>query len=376
MQQGNPLGGYSVVACQDCGFCFADEIPDQAMMDAYYQDMSKYEHQGNGWRDSDYDQARFEHVFSIIHPFLPGLHARVLEIGCANGGLLALFKQHGFADLTGIDPSPACASAARDLHGIRVLPANLSNMPLMGQQFDFIVLAGVLEHVRDLGTALANIRDLLAPSGKLYIGVPDASRYAAGEDAPFQEFNAEHINFFGPQSLVNLLNTKGFVLQHSEQRVMNVGHRTSTAVVHAIFNRATGNAPIPGMIPDEETSAGLKEYITASQCVDSQINSIIDSIVASGQPIIVWGTGAHTLRLLASSRLQEAKISVFVDSNPIYLGKNLNGVPIVAPHDLRDRTETIMISSRAYQEEIAHYICKDLNLNNPLIRLYDFTCCI
>jgi len=36
----------------------------------------------------------------------------------------------------------------------------------------------------------------------VFITVPDASRYAAGDDAPFQEFSLEHINYFGPQSLV------------------------------------------------------------------------------------------------------------------------------------------------------------------------------
>jgi len=43
-----------------------------------------------------------------------------------------------------------------------------------------------------------------------YIEVPDASIYYKGEDAPFQEFSPEHINFFGPDSLRNLMITNGF----------------------------------------------------------------------------------------------------------------------------------------------------------------------
>jgi predicted SAM-dependent methyltransferase len=43
-----------------------------------------------------------------------------------------------------------------------------------------------------------HIYDILAPTGKIYIAVPDASQYINGEDAPFQEFSIEHINFFGP----------------------------------------------------------------------------------------------------------------------------------------------------------------------------------
>ncbi|MCX6996564.1 MAG: class I SAM-dependent methyltransferase [Kiritimatiellaeota bacterium] len=332
--------------------------------------MSKYEHQESKGRDSHDDCARFQHVCSIIQPFLRDPTSRILEIGCANGGLLALLIQHGFTDLLGVDPSPASASVARKLHNIRVLTATLSNMPLAGQLFDFIILAGVLEHVRDLDPVVIRLRNLLAPLGQLYISVPDASRYAAGEDAPFQEFSIEHINFFGPKSLENLFHARGFTLQYYAQELMRVGHRTSTSVIHTIFQKATPAASQPVLVRDEATALGLAAYIEASQQVDAQIQEIMKTLATSRQPIIVWGTGAHTLRLLATSRLKDAVITAFVDSNPIYQSKGLNGIRIIAPSDLRGRTEPILISSRAYQEDIARQVRDDLKLPNRLIRLY------
>ncbi len=373
MSDGNLLNGFAVVSCQDCGFCFADEIPSQAVFDAYYEKMSKYEHQERSGNLSEYDRARFQQVFSIVQPFLWKPQCKILEIGCANGGLLALLKQNGFTNLLGVDPSPVSASIARDLHDIRVLTANLSNMHLAGHLFDFIILVGVLEHVQDLGPALGRLHKLLTATGQLYIAVPDASRYADGEDAPFQEFSIEHINFFGPKSLGNLLMSKGFTLQHCEQNLMPVGYRTSTPVIHAIFQKQEADTPIPAVVRDDETAVGLAAYIAASQQVDTRIRSTVDALAISGQPIIVWGTGAHTLRLLATSRLKEANIAVFVDSNPRYQGKVLNGVCIIAPDALRGRTEPILISSRPYQEEIATNIRDILKLDNQVIRLYNLT---
>lgn len=370
MSKGSLLSGYAVVTCKDCGFCFADEIPGQVVFDAYYENMSKYEHQERSGHESEYDRAKFQQVFANIRPFLREPQCRVLEIGCANGVLLALLKQNGFSNLLGVDPSPVSASIARDLHDIRVVTANLSNMPLAGQLFDFIILAGVLEHVQELRPALVRLNNLLAPAGYLYIAVPDASRYTDGEDAPFQEFSTEHINYFGPKSLENLLMTQGFTLQHCEQKLLRVGHRTKTAVIHAIFQKAPTDTLLPSTVPDYETAAGLAAYIAASQQVDAHIRSTIDALATSRQPIIVWGTGAHTSRLLASSRLKEAVVTALVDSNPIYQGKQLHGIRILAPIDLRGHTEPILISSRAYQEDIARQVRDDLKLPNRLIRLY------
>jgi len=42
----------------------------------------------------------------------------------------------------------------------------------------------------------------------------------------------------------------------------------------------------------------------------------------------------------------------------------------LAPIDLRGHTEPILISSRAYQEDIARQVRDDLKLPNRLIRLY------
>jgi len=110
--------------------------------------------------------------------------------------------------------------------------------------------------------------------------------------------------------------------------------------------------------------------MSKSQEVENRIRHTIDSLVESASPIIVWGVGTHTLHLLASSRLPQANICAFVDSNPRYQGKQLNGLPIIAPADLQERPETILISSRVFQSVIEKQIRDDLKLDNKVIKLY------
>lgn len=368
MSSGSLLTGYDVVTCADCGFCFADGIPKQEVFDEYYAKMSKYEHQDSGGHESTYDLMRFWQMAKFIEPLLPGSDTRILEVGCATGGLLALLKNHGFTHVMGIDPSPSCAATAERLYRIHVTPAKISAIPFAAGTADFIVLAGVLEHIRNLASSLDELVRLLSPTGQLYICVPDASRFAQGEDAPFQEFSVEHINFFGPASLMNLMHSRGLLELACRQEMMEVNFRTTTPVIHIAFQASTVQTPL---VVDSETASGLHAYVAQSQKEDSRIHQIISAIAANGESVLVWGTGMHTLRLMQTSQLKNTKIVAFIDSNPHYQGKNINDIPIIAPSHVCDHTEPIVISSRVYQEEIAHEICEDLKLPNRLIRLYD-----
>jgi SAM-dependent methyltransferase len=367
---GGLLEGYDVVACTRCGFCFADHVPEQAAFDRYYEEMSKYEYNDQGGQESPYDLAKFQEITAFIQPCFRSRDARILEVGCATGRLLGLVKEAGYPNVLGVDPSPACAQAATALYGVPAITGTLTRMEVAPASRDFLILSGVLEHVRDLDVALRRLSEVLAEGGQLHIVVPDASRYADGEDAPFQEFSVEHINFFGPDSLTNLLGGYGFRHIVSEQRKITVNYRTATPVILVVFERFSGNHPSSTRSPDWRTPAGLERYIAKSTAADQQIQTSISLLADDQTPVMVWGTGAHTLRLLQTSRLGEARITAFIDSNARYQDKQLRGVPILAPDAVRGRSEPILISSRVYQHELANRIRNEMGLSNQLILLY------
>ncbi len=62
--------------------------------------------------------------------------------------------------------------------------------------------------------------------------------------------------------------------------------------------------------------------------------------------MIVWGVGTHTLRLLATGGLDPSKIVEFVDSNPKYQSRDLRGIPVISPAELKDQQSPILISSQ------------------------------
>ncbi len=370
MSEGSLLGGYNVVTCESCGFCFADRLPDQHSFDCYYRDMSKYEQPAGPVEPSSYDLERFRSTVKKVQSFSPRTDVRILEIGCATGLLLSLLKDAGYSNVAGVDPSPVCAEVARRQYRVPVQCASLSDDLAASASVDLLLLVGVLEHIRDLRAALVKLSAMLAPGGRVFITVPDASRYASGEDAPFQEFSVEHINFFGPASLANLMAVHGFRPVFCEQAQQRQNVRTVTPVVHAAFELLPPDGPRPQWTADLEAAEGLKKYIAQSRHDNDAIQPALNKLVASQQPVIIWGAGAHTLRLLATSRLAQANLVAIVDSNPRYQGKSVNGVPILPPDAIRQTPGTILISSRPFQQNIQRQIQESMRLSNEVLALY------
>ncbi|MFL5619255.1 MAG: methyltransferase domain-containing protein [Gemmatimonadaceae bacterium] len=362
--------GYDVVVCRECGAGFADDIPDQSAFDRYYRELSKYEYHQRDGAESDFDRRRLAIIADIVAPFISRPDARILDVGCATGRLLALLRDKGFPNVHGLDPSPSCAAAAGRLYDIPVRTTTLSHLHESGESFDVVILVGVLEHINDLDTALREVHDVLSPQGIVYAEVPDALTFADWPNAPFQDFSTEHINFFSPVSLGNLMARHGFATLFSEQNAREQSYRTTMSNVSAVFQKQAGTPK--ALTFDEGTENGLRRYVGSCQAVEQRLNQRIADLAESARAVVVWGVGTHTGRLMQTSRLHEANIVAFVESNVRYQGRTLHGVPIIAPDALRGRPEPILISSRVFQHEIAQQIREELGLHNEIITLYEF----
>lgn len=359
------MDGYDVVVCGECGAGFADYIPPQAVFDAYYRDLSKYE---DGRIDAGPQpvEQRLLDTGTVIESFIPSKDARVLEVGCASGGLLKAIMDRGFHNLLGVDPSPGCVCAAREFYGIPAIAATLFTVPEPEIPYDFLILTGVLEHIPDLHGALAQFHRLLRPNGRVYLEVPDASRYDPSLDAPFQEFSIEHINFFSPTSLANLMHTHGFPSVETGLKV-SPQREVSCPATYGVFEKTGQSRPWDF---DASTEAGLRLYIAGCGGEDRRIRGKIRESLSPDERMIVWGTGTHTLRLLATGGLVPDRIAAFVDSNAKYQNQELCGIPVVSPQEIRGRTEPILVSSRSCQNAIHRQIRDEMVLPNRVILLY------
>jgi 2-polyprenyl-3-methyl-5-hydroxy-6-metoxy-1,4-benzoquinol methylase len=362
------LDGYDVVVCESCGMGFADRIPSQSALDDYYRDLSKYEYEHRGGKDSEDDEERLRDLADLIKNYVPHPGSRILEIGCATGKLLALLKGIGFRNVAGLDPSPRCAETARLLHGVEVMANTVLGLTGRRQEYDFLILIGVLEHIRDLESSLRNLYELLPMGGRVFVAVPDAEHLIVNGEAPFQEFSTEHIDFFTVTSLRNLMQVNGFGTVTCECTVRQYGIQ-SVSFVFGVFAKTERRES--AITFDVSTLKGLTDYVRQCSNLDEGLRQRIAAAIGPQRRIIVWGVGTHTRRLLAARALNARDIVAFVDSNSKYQGQQLQGIPVISPEDLRDFNEPILISSCGFQDEIEQQIRKQLRLHNSLILLYE-----
>jgi 2-polyprenyl-3-methyl-5-hydroxy-6-metoxy-1,4-benzoquinol methylase len=97
--------------------------------------------------------------------------AKILEIGCAHGGFVAMLRQAGF-DATGLELSPSIVRLARETFGAPILLGPIEDQPIEPNSLDAIVIMDVLEHLPDPQSTLAHCVQLLKRDGILLAQTP------------------------------------------------------------------------------------------------------------------------------------------------------------------------------------------------------------
>ena len=138
----------------------------------------------------EYRRARFLRHIAGAEPrgealaaLLPG-GARILEVGCGTGGLLAASARAGLA-IEGVDIASRWLVVARRRladRGLAVplLAASAERLPWAGGRFDAVVADSVLEHLDDPARALREWARVLRPGGRLLVWSPN--RYTLTPD--------------------------------------------------------------------------------------------------------------------------------------------------------------------------------------------------
>lgn len=360
------LSGYRVVACERCGFIFADCIPEQDVFDRYYREMSKYEPRDSQWSLSDAKRRNYETIVDALCSRFPNCETSILDVGSAGGDLLSVFKERGYNHLTGFDPSPQCVTDAQIRYGIRVTNAPISQIRSSGERYDLIVLSGVLEHLRDLQRTLRSLVALLKPDGHIFFCVPDALRIIDYVEAPYQHLSLEHINYFTSRTLAALMATVGMQLREHWQSTSLVGAMREPDL-NATFLRGSGEDIL---IHDAAGASALRAYCSASAQLQDRLWTKVVDLAELRRPILIWGAGSLTMHLLADERFAKLAIVGYVDANKNYWGKTIRGAPVLPPYDLGARDETIVIASYSYESEIVTEIRERYRYMNPVVCLF------
>jgi methionine biosynthesis protein MetW len=138
---------------------------------------------------------------------------RVLDVGCASGGLLALLRTRA-GHLAGLELSASAATAAAQVAD-HVVQGALEDpdLPFAAASFDLVVLADVLEHLADPAAGLARAVGWCRPGGAILVSVPNVAHWQARltllrgrwPQHDSGTFDAGHLRWFTTDALADLL---------------------------------------------------------------------------------------------------------------------------------------------------------------------------
>ncbi|MFM2393546.1 MAG: hypothetical protein RLZZ546_1528 [Bacteroidota bacterium] len=209
-----------------------DPIPTQEEVDTFYA-QEFYASNANYFNNSalalqqeqsDFFNSRWENIYQISNDFFKGgiSNKKVFDIGFGFAQALIYLKNKGL-NVAGLEPSPEGVAYALE-NGIEAYHSGIENFNCVnGEKYEIVLLMNVLEHLREPANTVLNIRkELLSKDGLLVIDVPND--FNDFQTIATKEYNLDewwvvspnHINYFSPESLQNLLTQCGYKIVHCE----------------------------------------------------------------------------------------------------------------------------------------------------------------
>jgi len=372
---GHPMGdGYQLVQCEECCFIYADTHVTQDRLDIYYRELSKYEDKviGTGGGYTPEDKDRLHKAALSIADNVSDRDIRILDLGCANGGLLKELKELGFTNLVGVDPSLTCVNTTIAEVGCATFQSSAFDLRNDIGTFDLIILSHVLEHILDVQSIADRISSLLNEQGMVYAECPNAENYYKVIHAPFQEFNTEHINHFTETAFENLFGLHRFAKITTGDRTIKIASQQDYHAVYGLFKKTTQSSY--QIKKDTNIRKQILLYIQESEELMRSIEADIKKTISS-KAVALYGIGQFAFKLLTTPVLENERPKLF-DNNSLNIGKTINGSKIVAGKNIREEYLkehfTIIITSLIHQTGIRKQIESSFQEDDNLPEIIGF----
>lgn len=135
---------------------------------------------------------------------------RLLDLGCGGGSFLLAMRDLG-RTVAGVEPDERAVAACRE-QGLDVRQGVLPCPEVPDASFDVVTVRHVLEHTPNPGPTLEDVYRVLAPGGRVLVGVPLFDGLAAQRFGPdwYHLDLPRHLSHFTQPALLSLLREVGF----------------------------------------------------------------------------------------------------------------------------------------------------------------------
>lgn len=203
--------GYALEKCSRCESLFVNPMPSATELSAFYQDY----HKTAQYRSKLASKIRRAKK-RIRRVRWRGKGKSFIDVGCNVGFAVEAARQLGF-DAVGVDVDEIAISEARSLFpAARFEVADVITLAAEGAVFDVVYCSEVVEHLADPRPFVAALKQILAPGGRSFITTPNIAHASLPADLMTSDEirPPEHLLYFTPSSLTDLLADAGFRSTH------------------------------------------------------------------------------------------------------------------------------------------------------------------
>ena len=227
-------------------------------------------------QESTKDRGYFQQERREIEAMIPAGASRILDVGCGEGMLGRILLQKGAAEVVGIEADLAVAQRAQG-NLSRVLQGDVESLtlPFEDGYFDCIVLADVLEHLKDPLSTMIRLQRHLSDSGTIVASIPnvrffDVIRRLAEGRWEYQEFgilDKTHLRFFTKKEIEVLFLQAGLELSGISENLSPLYDTLPSAHSGEVsFGRVT----LHGLTREETKDLFVFQYLVVARKADSE----------------------------------------------------------------------------------------------------------
>ncbi|MDR1802571.1 MAG: class I SAM-dependent methyltransferase [Treponema sp.] len=211
--------GFSYVRCAKCGLVQMNPQPLEEEIRRRYDTRTgteylSYELANEGsflalallaLKDAGFDEIESE--------LLAKPPARILDIGCATGSLLAHLRERGW-ETTGVEISGPQAEYGREKQNLDVRSLPLEENRFPAASFNVVLASHLIEHLNAPAAMAAEVNRILAPGGRFFVTTPNIAGFQARLfRGRWRSAIFDHLYLFSVKTLSRLLEEKGFVIE-------------------------------------------------------------------------------------------------------------------------------------------------------------------
>ena len=168
-------------------------------------------------------------IVSLVPPA-----TRVLEFGCATGYMTEVLKNRLGCTVVGIEIDRDAAAQAEQ-YAERVIVGDAETIDyaaeLAGEEFDVVLFADVLEHLKEPADVLRRVRPFVAENGVVVASIPNIAHASVrlallGGEFRYREWGLlddTHLRFFTRASIQDLFEETGYAVTHWLRQRLDVG---------------------------------------------------------------------------------------------------------------------------------------------------------